>query len=131
MLLSLTLIVVVSSILVFFSEEWTRLGIKIFNVPGVKLLLPLILASWVMAQTEDWGSWLLIRCQAGLHRSEQSLSQILSWPVARTLHLTLLASAPGLIAWLRFRGKTFPFHQQQVFFFGLVLWLLLAVLLSV
>lgn len=48
MLLTLALIIFFSSILVVFSKEFIQLFKKIFSIKGSKLVIPLLIVSWVI-----------------------------------------------------------------------------------
>ncbi|MFC3908138.1 hypothetical protein ACFORL_03470 [Legionella dresdenensis] len=54
MLYTLALLVVLASIFVFFSQEFSNMAKKLFSIFWIRLLLPLILASIVVARYELW-----------------------------------------------------------------------------
>ena len=63
MLLTLTFVVFFASIFVFFSQEFMRTFKKIFAVKGAELVLPLIIASWLIINFDYWVLGFLIYCR--------------------------------------------------------------------
>lgn len=57
MLFTLTLVILLGAIAVFFSQEFLGIIKKIFAVKGVKLFLPLLVASWLVF---SFGGWLVL-----------------------------------------------------------------------
>ncbi|ARG96728.1 hypothetical protein [Legionella micdadei] len=53
-MLTVALVVLISSIVVFFSKEFGDLFKKLFAIPGMKLFLPLIFATGLVAYYESW-----------------------------------------------------------------------------
>ena len=60
-LTTLTLLICSVAIVVFFAQEFLDALKKIFQFPGVKLFVPLILVSSLIARYELWERWLLFR----------------------------------------------------------------------
>ena len=58
---TVTLVVLVTSILVFFSQEFGKTGRKVFSIPGAKLFLPLILASLIVEVHEPFIHWFMVK----------------------------------------------------------------------
>ncbi|WP_133135764.1 hypothetical protein [Legionella rowbothamii] len=54
MLFTLTMVILLGAITVFFSQEFLGVIKKIFAVKGVKLFLPLLVASWFVFSFSDW-----------------------------------------------------------------------------
>jgi HAD superfamily hydrolase (TIGR01484 family) len=54
MLYTLAAVVVLASIFIFFSQEFTRMFKKIMKIKGVGLLLPLLLGSYAVYGLNDW-----------------------------------------------------------------------------
>ncbi|MBN9231250.1 MAG: hypothetical protein BGO90_03620 [Legionella sp. 40-6] len=57
MLLTLALVVICASIMVFFSQEFMRTFKRIFALPGARLLLPILFASWLVYTFDYWVLW--------------------------------------------------------------------------
>jgi len=136
MYITMVLVVLCTAIVVLFSQEFAGLFKKIFAIPGVKLLLPLAFASWVIETYENWGLWLLLWCKDGLHTLMHRLdvylpTHVSSLSLAHIIHLFLLASLPAclLLALAKGRGRYEPWPcTYQV---GAAIWIVAAVLLTV
>lgn len=136
MLFTLALIVLCSSIIVFFAAEFGNLFTKVFSIPGVKLILPLVLASWLLEIYEGWGLWVLVWCQAMLHRMIHHLTTLIPFQTGaifftRMVCLFLLASLPVWIFLLRAKQKGRHYPQPFTYWLGLVLWIFGVFLLSI
>ncbi len=136
MLFTLAVTVFFGAILVFFSQEFVRLFKKIFSIPGVKLLLPLALASWLIEAYEDWGRWLLLRFQAASHQALHQLATLVPFEAGvisfmRIVYLFLLAGLPLWIYRLRAKQKGQPRSQFITDRLSLALWIVAAILLTV
>ncbi len=57
MLFTMTLVILLGAIAVFFSQEFLGFIKKVFAVKGVKLFLPLLAASWFVFSFGDWVIW--------------------------------------------------------------------------
>jgi hypothetical protein len=136
MMLELALVVFASSVAVFFSNEISAALKKAGAVPGVKLLFPLFVASWLIEKFQDWGYWLLIMFQAISYRLIQHLSSIIPFQVgsmhfARITYLFLLACLPAWVFWIIAKRKGLDQPRPLSYKLGVVLWVLAAVLLSI
>ena len=136
MMLKLALVVLSASIFVFFSQEFVRLLTRLGAIPGVKLLVPLALASWLIEAFESWGLWLLLWCRAFIDQVIHTLTSLFpfkmaAFTVGRILFLFILACGPIWVAHLRAQKK--GIKQPQLFSqrAGMVLWVFGAILLSV
>ncbi len=137
MIYTLALVVFGSSIAVFFSEELSGLLKKIGKFPGVKLLFPLLVASWLIEKYQDWGHWLLIQSQAMSYHFVEQLShlapfQMGSLPFSQILYLFVLAGLPVWIFWLigKYKGIDKDGPRPLAYLVGVVLWLVAAILLT-
>ena len=133
---TLALVVFCSSIVAFFSQEFSKMFKKIFAIPGVLLLAPLALASWLIEIYEDWGAWLLLWIQAGLHQFLHKLSVLVpfeshSLSFFRIVYLFLIASLPVWISRLMALRKGYRAPQTSTYWVGLILWIIAAILLTV
>jgi hypothetical protein len=136
MLLTLALIVLCSAIIVFFSDEFAGLIKKFFSIPGFKLVIPLIFASLLIEAYEDWGLWLLLWFQKGIHQVVYKFATFMPFEtgavlIVRILFLFLAASVPLWISNLRAKrlGRRYP--DSFTFWLGLTLWLIAIILLTV
>lgn len=59
MSLTLVLIVLLFSIIVLFSEDFAKVGKKILNIWGMKLFLPIFIASVLIIDFQDTFAWIL------------------------------------------------------------------------
>ncbi len=136
MLVSIALIVLISSIVVFFAREFGELFKKIFKIPGLKLLLPLFVASTLLIVYEVFVHWLLLRLQKIVHQLIVKLATILPFEkgalfIARIILLFMIGSLPIWIeAWSDFR-KTYKEPHSGIYWIGMMLWIITAVLLTV
>ena len=120
----------------FFSQEFVRLFKKLFSIPGGTLLLPLVLASIVVAICQDLSLWLLLRYQALLDRMINALASLFPFKTVMVLfisivYLFIIAILPGWI--FRYRSKLKNSHESPfyIYWLGLILWLIAAILLIV
>ena len=132
---TLAIVVFCASIAAFFAQEFGRMFKKFFAIPGTKLLVPLVIASWIIEIYEEWGLWLLLRIQAWLHQFVHKLHALIpfeqgSLPFTKIVYLFFIASLPLLIAQLasikKWRRKRVP----HTYWLGLVLWVIAAILLT-
>lgn len=136
MIYTLALVVFCSSIAVFFSDELSALLKKISKFPGVKLLIPLLFASWLIEKYQDWGRWLLIQVQALSFKLVETSSHIVSFQAGavsffRVLYLFVLAGLPVWFFWLmaKYKGNTKKEPRPLAYRVAVVLWLVAAFLL--
>lgn len=136
LLLTLALSICGGAIFIFFSQEFLRIYKKILSIPGVKLLLPLILASWFIEVYEGWGRWLMIRCQSVLHQILYQLATMMPFEtgavsVIRILYLFILSGLPlwSYLLWCKYRGRAHP--KPFDYHWGFILWVVAAILLTV
>jgi len=72
LMVELALIILLTSIVVFFSQEFGGLIKKFFSIPGTLLFIPLIAASALVVSYEPW-------LLTGLLAIKRVLHAILSW----------------------------------------------------
>lgn len=135
MIVTIALITFLASIAAFFAQEFGRMFKKLFAIPGMKLLLPLALASWLIIVYEEWGLWLLLRAQIATHQLVHRLHALVpfeqgSLPFIKIIFLFLIASLPiwcfELAALRKGRRKRIP----RTYWIGWVLWVIAAILLT-
>lgn len=137
MVWTVAFVVLFSAVLVFFSNEFAQGLKKFFSIPGMKLLIPLILASWLLETYEDWGYWLLIKIQAAFHQMLHYLVQMMPFErgAAAFVQIIVLFLLGGLPLWLVFlrakhKGKRYP-QLEGVYYFSLIVWIVAVLLLIV
>jgi hypothetical protein len=136
MLVTLAAVVLIASIAVFFSQEFVRLFKKIMGIPGVKLLLPLVLASLLLETYEVWGYWILKHCHLALHILVYKITVLLPFETGalllmRVIFLFLFGSAPVWYFKFRYRNDIRLYPKKFSYRLGLTLWIIAAILLAV
>lgn len=135
MIVTIALIVFLSSIAAFFAQEFGRMLKKFFSIPGMKLFVPLLLASWLIVVYEEWGRWLLFRSQTALHHLVLRMHALVPYETgslhaAKIFYLFLVATLPIWIFELAALRKGSRKRQPPTYWIGLVLWLIAAILLT-
>ncbi|GGI85804.1 hypothetical protein [Legionella impletisoli] len=133
MFLTLGLIVLSTSILVFFSQEFVGVYKRITSLPGLKFLLPLVLASWLIEKYEPFELWFLLQCKEGFHYLLHALSGWLSIKQhsVHILQLFLLAIVPFLLLRAWEIKRKIPVPRPITTQVGLVLWIIAATILTI
>lgn len=129
-------IVLTAAIVVFFSQEFGRFFKKIFAIPGAKLIIPLVIASWIIEYYEGWGLWLLWYYKKGLHYILRHTAAYFSWSAwalsfVHILQLFILASLPVWIAYAVAKSKGLYERWPYTYHVGISCWIITAVLLTV
>jgi hypothetical protein len=135
-MLLMALIVVASSIFIFFLEEFRALFGRFMAIPGAKLLFPLLLASLLVEMYEDFGRWIVIQFKILLH---QFLYQIAAWLPFETgamilcqiIFLFLWASIPAWFFHAYAKRRLYKGPQSYQLIIGLTLWIFAAILLTI
>ncbi len=99
------------------------------------MIVPLLIASWVIIIYEEWGHWLLIHCQLALYELVHQIHALVpfengSLHFAKIIYLFLVASLPMWISELSALRKAESETQTPRYWIGLVLWVFAAVLLT-
>ncbi len=136
MLFTLAAVVLIASIGVFFSQEFVRLFKKITAIPGVKLLLPLLIASLIIETYELWWQWILKHCHLALHILVYKVTVLLPFETGaillmRIVFLFIFASAPVWYFRLRYKNNLRLYPKKFAYCLGLTLWIVAAILLAV
>lgn len=136
MLLRVALVVFSASIVVFFAQEFGRLFKKILSIPGFKLLLPLVLASWVIELYEIWGQFVLLKVQKAFHLVINATAGILPFSfcaisLTRIVFLFVLSSLPLFIYRLRAKQQGRRHPEPVSYWIGLTIWVVASILLTV
>ncbi|MCW8398219.1 hypothetical protein OQJ26_05370 [Legionella sp. PATHC038] len=135
MLLTLALLVLFGSILVFFSEEFIKTIKKIFAIRGAKLIIPLFAASWLIFSFDLWVLWAIFYLREILHDVLNYLVQMMpfqNWAlqVVLVFMLTFLSVVPVLILDFLSRRKNFKSYQHP-YVTGGIIWILSVFLLII
>ncbi|KTD74015.1 hypothetical protein [Legionella tucsonensis] len=135
MLLTLALVVLLSSIVVFFSDEFIKSFNKIFAIKGAKLFIPLFAASWLVYTYNFWVLWAIFYVRELLHIVQNFLVSIMplqkgAVPVVLVFMLTFLSVLPVLILDIFSRRKNFKGYQYPYVTSALI-WLLSVFLLII
>ena len=135
MLLTLALVVLGCAIVVFFSQEFGKLAKKILAYPGAKLILPITMASALVAAFEPWVLIVLLKIKAGLHYLAACIEAILPFTTGATvlanfiLLLALTLLPVFAINALTQRKSYLPF--QYPFLVSTLIWIFVTILLVV
>ena len=137
MLVKLGLVICLGAIFIIFSREFITFGKRIFSIPGVKLLLPLAIASLLIELHEEWGRWLLLRLQSVIHQFLHDIATLLPVKISsvflvRIIYLFLLAMLPLCVYLFRARNKTRAHSRRLTYvLFSLGIWIVAVILLTV
>ena len=136
-MLTLSFIVLSSAIFILFLDEFIRLFKKIHSIPGVKLLVPLALASLLVVLYEEGHLRFLLWCQEAFHGLIHFLSKFSPFEkgaVSLTQIVLLVVLAVLPIGCFSLKVKLQKHHQPPhafTYHLGLALWIIGVVLLSV
>lgn len=127
LMLKLASIVFFSAIFLLFSQEFGRILGKLFAIKGVKLLLPLIVASCcIELYVEELRSALLILSYA-LYEVMYKASLLLPFQAGlsavKILFLFLIASLPVWLAWFQIRRNPLSIIPRFSYYIGFVIWI--------
>lgn len=135
MLTLFVIIVTVTAILGFFSQEIIQFIKSILTIPGAILWLPILLASLLVENHLLFGWWGLMSLRNGLSNLEHKMADMIPFQktaihLARIILLTLLAFIPVCIAWLRARKNIQPNNIMfWAYRIGSMIWLVSVILL--
>ncbi|CAM2780841.1 Uncharacterised protein [Legionella steigerwaltii] len=135
MLLTLALLVLLGSILVFFSEEFSKAIKKLFAIKGAKLIIPLFAASWLIYTFDFWVLWAIFYLREILYDVLNFLVRIMPFQtgavqVVLVFMLTFLSVVPVLTLDFLSRRKTFKNYKHPYLTSGII-WILSVVLLII
>ena len=135
MLVTLALLVLLGSILVFFSEEFIKMFKKLFAIKGAKLLIPLFLASWLIYTFDFWFLWVVFYLREMLLYILIFLTSIMPFQkgaesVALVILITVASVVPVLILDIQSRRKSFRGYKYP-YVTSWVIWILCVVLLVI
>ncbi|HAT9660178.1 TPA: hypothetical protein JBD28_08950, partial [Legionella pneumophila subsp. pneumophila] len=108
MLLTLALVILFATIMVFFSQEFIRTFKKILAIKGAKLLVPLGIASWLIYNFDYLFIWVIYYIREVLQAVLAFLTRIMpfkpySTSIALIILLTTVSVGPVLLLDLIYR----------------------------
>lgn len=133
MYLTLALVVLVFSIIVFFSQEFIRMIKKVFGITGAKIILPLLICSWAIYTFDEWFLWAIYYTRDVLQLAVAWIMRLLpfqKWAqsVALILLLTILSVVPSLfMQWLTFKKRYKEYKYPYLT--STIIWITCSVLL--
>ncbi|MFZ4077168.1 MAG: hypothetical protein ACOYKA_04195 [Legionellaceae bacterium] len=99
---TMVILVVLASIIIFFSEELSKIFKKIIKIKGASLILPLLFASWVVVHYDARLSYALLAMQRYLHQFILSFAQAFpfKWGAVSIVTFFFLTSFSALPAYV-------------------------------
>lgn len=121
------LFVVCIAIVGFFSQEFVHFFKRFFSIPGAKLCVPLMVASWVVERYALSGYQGLSSLRATLLALESNLSAYLpmhsiALMMTRIILLTIIAMLPLWLAAILARKKRRPLNPYWAYYCSAMLW---------
>ena len=134
MLLTLALIILGASIVVFFSEEFAGIIKSLYEIFWIRLLLPIFIASMLLEYYDRWALWLAIRLKEYALTAVDYLNYILPTFLQGTgsgqvIFLFLIAFIPLWIMHILARRKLVPMSLEPAYLASFLLWVMFALLL--
>ncbi|STX29644.1 Uncharacterised protein [Legionella beliardensis] len=134
-MLTLIGIIILASIIVFFSKEFGEFIEKLMDIRGVAIFLPLALASLVIIYYEAWILWGLLFVKIGLHSAASWLASILPFQsgqqgIATFILIYLITLIPITILFFQKKKKPF-FYNPRLWIITALIWILLIITLTV
>ena len=132
MLGNFAITVMLGSIFIVFLQEFKSIFKKIKAIPGMELIFPLLVVSWIVEKYEDWNYWLLASGQFFTTQLIANITEYLpfKWHAIyfiRIFLLLLLAIIPAailsFIVYKKGRFEPWPF----IYRLSLVLWVIVSV----
>lgn len=132
--LMLAALVFLSAVVLLFAKEFEAVIHKIAAIPGIKLTLPLLFASFIVEQYDAWCVWFLLACQEQLGRVIQAMIALLPFKsviilAGEVILLFIIACIPAVFIWVIKRKATTFRPIVSPFYMGSVLWIIAAFLL--
>lgn len=132
MLYTLAFIVMLSAIVLFFSQEFIRVFKRIFEIPGAKLLLPLAVVSWLISEFHDEFLVCVLYAQKSLLDILAFLTQLLPFQLGASsvvliLFLTLITVVPVFVLHVYLLKKNYQGYQYP-YLTSTLIWLATALL---
>ncbi|KTD66428.1 hypothetical protein [Legionella shakespearei] len=133
MYLTLALVVLVAAIVVLFSQEFIQLFKKILTIKGAKLVLPLLIVSWLVFTFDYWVLWGIYYYGTVLNSITAFLSNLLpfqtgAYPLVMILLLTAISVVP-VILWEHYLWKQNYKHYQYPYLTSTLIWIASSIVL--
>lgn len=99
MLFTLTIIVLIAGIVIFFSKEWGSMVKRIAQHPVWGMFLPILVVSWLLLVFEPWIMVFVTGLRYGLHLIVYYLGYAFSLPTpaAHILLLAIVSTVPSIV----------------------------------
>lgn len=120
---SFLIIVLTTAIIAFFSEEITDVLKKFFKIPGVKLLLPLGFASWLVLAYQSWIVWILLFFNFFWQYITLKMAEILPLQISYIIILTIIPLIPTWIRFAYLYNKKLPINLNDYYFVAIIIWI--------
>lgn len=125
MLVTLALVILCSSIVVFFAQEFRTLFVNIFAIKGVKLVLPLLIASWLIYAFQYWALLGVSYFRELIRGGADLLMQVMPFQkfaeeIAHISLLFALSIIPVLLIELYLRHRTHKGYKYRRLFSALI-----------
>ncbi len=123
------------AIVLVFLDEFSRLTKKLIGLPGLTLLGPLLLASWLIELYGEWGNWLLVYIQFKMNHVFQSLSLLIpfrtgSLHLVRIVSLFSVACFPMILFNMMGKRKGIYATPVYLYYIGFICWIIAVFLLT-
>lgn len=112
MIFVIALIVCGTAVSLLFMQEIINIFNKIVSTPGVVLVAPLLMASWLVESYHDWLVWIGWVCQDEIRNMLERIATFFMFPVfglhvIKIVSLYLFAFIPFIIIWgmERYKGR--------------------------
>ena len=110
MSITLVLIVLVSAIVMFFSQEFSALFKKIGKIKGIVLIVPLFIASWLILLFDEWTRQGVYYSSSLLNKTASFIARFIPFEksallLSQIILLTFLSVAPILLLEWHLRRK--------------------------
>jgi hypothetical protein len=134
MLFTLALLVLSASVAIFFSEEFYNAFKKLFEIKGIKLLLPLSIASWAVCSFDYGSIWFIFFCSLLVEGTVSFLVSIMpfqefSVPISLIMALFVLSIVPVFLIDFIFGKRTYKGRYQYIHISSIFIFVVSAVLL--
>ena len=136
MLSVFAIIILTSGFVLFFLDEFSRLYDKIFLIPGMKILLPLFAASWLVEASGEWSLWFLLRIWTFLNYFVTYLTSLFPTSsyanaLVRIIILCSFSAVPIWVGKFKSKSKSSDYHylHMQTDYILFMVWTVVAVLI--
>ena len=101
-MLTITLLILASALLLMFSAELIKGLKKLFSIPGVAWILPVLLVSYILTVDEDMTRWILKLIQLALQSTVLTIAESLPFKTGalQVAECVLLMSLSVVPVWL-------------------------------